>query len=116
MGATILLHNFTAIVTVYTHSHPIAKVLYIGSVIKNFSVYHLTINNLSSCFFFFLSSPKMGREKEKTTAELTQPLTTLASYIHPSQSIRQRCIAMRLARPTIAFLPLPVLCNSRLYI
>jgi len=42
------LHNFTAIVTVYTHSHPIAKVLYIGSVIKNFFVYHLTIKMLPS--------------------------------------------------------------------
>ena len=116
MGATILRHNLATIVTVLVHSHPIAKVLYIGSVVKNFSVYHLTINNLSSCFFFFSSSPETGREKEKTTALLTQTLTTLASYKHPSQSIRQRCIAMRLARPTIAFLPLPVLCNSRLYI
>ena len=76
----------------------------------------LTSHNKQFIKLFFLSSSKTGQKKEKTTAEFTQALTTLASYKHPSQSIRQRCIAMRLARPTIAFLPLPVLCNRRLYI
>ena len=58
----------------------------------------------------------MGWKKERTTAESAQTFTMLASYKHPSQSIRQRCIAIRLARPIIAFLPFPVLRNSRLYI
>lgn len=76
MGATILLHNFTAIVTVYTHSHPIAKVLYIGSVIKNFSVYHLTINNLSMFFLFFVLTQN-GAGKRKNNGRINSNLNYL---------------------------------------
>ena len=114
MGATIFRHTLR--LHIYHIVIPSLKCCILNPLSKNISVYHLTINNLSSCFFFFLSSPKAGREKEKTTAESDQALTTLASYKHPSQSIRHKCIAIRLASPTIAFLPLPELCTNRLYI
>jgi len=115
MGATILRHNLTTIVTALVHSHPIAKELYLGAIIKNFSVITSQQIVYQVVFLFFVLTQN-GAEKRKTTTELIQALISVASYKHPSQSIRQRCIAMRLARPTIAFLPLPVLCNSRLYI
>ncbi len=100
--------------TVLVHSLPIAKVLHI-TFLRIFLLNHLTMKNLTSCFLFFALAQN-GAEKRKTTAALTQTFTMLASYKHPSQSILQRCIAIRLARPTIALLPLPVLRKRRLYI
>ena len=100
--------------TVLIHSLPIAKALHITSLriflpaISQLRIYQVV--------FLFFALAQNGAEKRKTTAALAQTFTMLASYKHPSQSILQRCIAMRLARPTIAFLPLPVLRNSRLYI
>ena len=91
---------------------------YCQSNLQEFPCLLLTIlkSNIYQVVFLFFALTQSGAGKRKTTAELTQALTTPASYKHPSQRILQRCIAMRLARPTIAFLPLPVLCNSRLYI
>jgi hypothetical protein len=68
MGATILQHNLATIVTVLTHSHPIAKALFQV-------IYHQLHCSLSyykysiKLFFFFSSSPKTGREKEKQPAD-----------------------------------------------
>ena len=116
MAATILRHNLTTVVTALCHSLAIAKALsvkYPGFSLLFYN--HSLIKHLTSCFSFFALTQK-GAEKRKTTAEPTHALTAPASYRDPSQRIRQRCIAMRLARATIAFLPLPVLCKSRLYI
>ncbi len=100
--------------TVLIHSLPIAKVLHITSL----RIFLLAISQLRiyQVVFLFFALAQNGAEKRKTTAALAQTFTMLASYKHPSQSILQRCIAIRLARPTIAFLPLPVLRKRRLYI
>jgi len=73
MAATILRHNLTTVVTALLHSLAIAKVLSVkSSGISLFTSNHLIINHLYQVVFLFLPSPKQGRKKEKTTAELTQ--------------------------------------------
>ena len=73
-------------------------------------ILYYTINRFS---FFVLTQYR--DEKRKTTESLAYvAITVLASYNAPSQSMRQRCIDIRLASPAMAFLPLPLLWSNRL--